>query len=149
MKLKPIGKNQTVLETENKVILFSYETPVVVEYNGKIYIPTTKFSATTTRHIKKYLRGRRAEKIEHKQLLQIAETNHKTATLKTAPPTPGELGKEKKAMIELKNATPQDLTFLRDSGYSIFDQCIMVDGMPLAFFYFLCVKLRRFEFELE
>ena len=69
MQLKPLGNNQTQIETKNGVILFSYETPVaaILHDNGlnpKAYRTSSKFSNTTTKHINKWLNGRDAEEKE-------------------------------------------------------------------------------------
>ena len=61
MKIKSIGKNQTILTIGNNEIFFSYETPVAGNIDGKFYQTNTKWSATTTRHINKYLDGTEAK----------------------------------------------------------------------------------------
>ena len=59
MELKSFAKNRTLLIFNNGIteIFFSYETPVA-GYSDKLgYIKTNKwYSATTTRHINKYLK---------------------------------------------------------------------------------------------
>lgn len=55
MKLTPIASNMTELVTPYYVILFSYETPVACYHNGEYHKTTKKWSATTTRHINKWL----------------------------------------------------------------------------------------------
>ena len=58
MKIKPIGSNMTELQVLDMSILFSYETPVA-GYDGKGAFRTEqKFSATTSKHINKYLGGK-------------------------------------------------------------------------------------------
>ena len=54
MKLKQIGSNQAELHLGNKVVLFSYETPVAVRFedSGLEYRTDEKFSQTTEKHIK-------------------------------------------------------------------------------------------------
>lgn len=63
MKLKQLGSNQTILETNHGwLILYSYETPVA-GYNPilNVWFKTAqKHSVTTTRHINKWLDGRNA-----------------------------------------------------------------------------------------
>lgn len=59
MKLRNVGSNMTEITTEKGVILFSYETPVAAFLadadNGDTVVKTsTKWSATTTRHINKW-----------------------------------------------------------------------------------------------
>jgi len=57
MKLKPIASNMTEVEVGNKVILFSYQTPVAYHDLGVGYAKTNKhWSATTSRHINKWLK---------------------------------------------------------------------------------------------
>ena len=58
-KLKKIGSNMsTLLMTEGTVILFSYETPVAALLPSGRYVKTSKkWSATTTKHINKWLVG--------------------------------------------------------------------------------------------
>ena len=75
MKVKNIGSNMTELEFEDgTLVLISYETPVAArvfefasENNGCALVRTSKkWSATTTRHINKWLRdtfsGERAKR---------------------------------------------------------------------------------------
>lgn len=62
MKLIPLGPNQTEIETNDGQILFSYQTPVAYKrYGGGYYKTEKKWSATTTRHIKKWFCGNTAE----------------------------------------------------------------------------------------
>jgi len=61
MKIKSIGSNMTEMQRDDgTVVLFSYETPVAAEFDYKLYKTNVKFSATTTRHINKWLAGRDA-----------------------------------------------------------------------------------------
>lgn len=57
MKNKKIAANQTEVTLENGNILFiSYETPVAAFVSGRGIIRTSKkWSATTTRHINKFI----------------------------------------------------------------------------------------------
>ncbi len=59
MNLKPIASNMTEVNYKNGSILFSYETPVAFQkIEGNLvsfYQTEKKWSATTTRHIKKWL----------------------------------------------------------------------------------------------
>ncbi len=61
MNLTPIKANMTELNILNMKILFSYKTPVcAMVYNGDAYQffqTETKWSATTTRHIRAWLRS--------------------------------------------------------------------------------------------
>jgi hypothetical protein len=62
MKVKNVGSNMTEVSlNDGTLILFSYETPVAAEFDYKLYRTKTKWSATTTRHINKWLDGRKAE----------------------------------------------------------------------------------------
>ena len=61
MKVKSIAKNQTVIITDSMDIFISYETPVACFINGQGYFRTDKkWSATTTKHINKWLDGAKA-----------------------------------------------------------------------------------------
>ena len=59
MILSPLGSNQTELNTDGVVILFSYKTPVAAmidEGLGFVFYRTSKkWSVTTSRHINKWL----------------------------------------------------------------------------------------------
>ncbi len=56
MNLKPIASNMTEIEVGNKRVLFSYKTPVAfIDEFGRQFITSKKWSATTTRHINKWV----------------------------------------------------------------------------------------------
>jgi len=58
MKIKQIASNQTELTTNGMIILFSYSTPVAAMLPSGRYVKTrTKYSATTTKHVNKWLQG--------------------------------------------------------------------------------------------
>jgi len=58
MKLKPIASNMTELNINGISVLFSYSTPVA-GWDDKGAFKTSKhYSATTTKHINKYLGGK-------------------------------------------------------------------------------------------
>jgi len=63
MKLRKLANNVTVIETDAKSILISYETPVAVLYhgNGKYVKTEKKWSATTSKHINAWLGGAEAK----------------------------------------------------------------------------------------
>lgn len=62
MKIKPLGANQTELETSNGLVLFSYQTAVACFLYGKGYFRTEqKWSVTTSKHITRWLNGNTAE----------------------------------------------------------------------------------------
>ena len=56
MKLTRIASNMTEVElTGDKLVLFSYETPVAARVDGKIYKTDCRWSRTTSKHITKWL----------------------------------------------------------------------------------------------
>lgn len=56
MQLKPVGSNMTEVKHGKYTILYSYETPVAAKTeDGEFFQTDKKFSATTTRHISKWL----------------------------------------------------------------------------------------------
>ena len=59
MKINNVGSNMTELSTNSgAVILFSYSTPVAAMLPSGQYVKTDKkYSATTTRHVNKWLQG--------------------------------------------------------------------------------------------
>lgn len=74
MQLNPIAPNQIELRVGNKTVFFSYKTPVVVVFdNGSVYRTNKKWSVTTSKHINKYLEGRKAELVEQAQIEKMAK----------------------------------------------------------------------------
>ena len=69
MKIKPLASNMTLLVLSNGAeILFSYETPVAGhDETGIAFRTTEKYSATTTKHINKYLRDSPASVLEYSE----------------------------------------------------------------------------------
>lgn len=62
MNLKPIASNMTEVEVNGYRVLFSYQTPVAVMDSLHQFFKTSKkWSATTTRHINKWLGGNAAQ----------------------------------------------------------------------------------------
>jgi len=62
MKVKSIGKNQTLICTDNMDIFISYETPVACFIAGQGYFKTSKkHSVTTSKHINQWLDGVQAQ----------------------------------------------------------------------------------------
>ena len=57
MKIKNIGSNMTEVESGGYTVLFSYETPVACHSTEEMkFLKTSKkWSATTTRHINKFM----------------------------------------------------------------------------------------------
>ena len=72
MKIKPLASNMTELETGRASILFSYETPVAGWDDEGAFKTSTHYSATTTRHINKYLDGAPARSVEQSYINSIA-----------------------------------------------------------------------------
>ena len=55
MKIKPIASNMTELVlNDGTQVLFSYQTPVASWKDDKYYKTETKWSKTTTNHIRKW-----------------------------------------------------------------------------------------------
>lgn len=65
IKLKQIASNMTVLRRNEDEILFSYETPVAIydSKNLQYFKTDRKWSATTSRHITKWLDGVEAKPV--------------------------------------------------------------------------------------
>jgi len=57
MTLKTIASNMTEIHTDGKTVLVSYSTPVAACVHGLFYRTEQKWSATTSRHITKWLQG--------------------------------------------------------------------------------------------
>ena len=58
MKLKNIGSNQTELDLGFAQVFFSYETPVAARLTDGSLVRTDQwYSATTSKHINKWLQG--------------------------------------------------------------------------------------------
>lgn len=77
MKLKPIANNLTELRFQNSNIsvAFSYETPVAGWDDQGAFKTDTKFSATTSKHIKKYLGAAfdNARVVEQSKIVALAK----------------------------------------------------------------------------
>lgn len=62
MKLRTISSNMTEVENGDVTVLFSYSTPVAAFIAGTGWVRTDKhWSATTSRHINKWIGGIKAE----------------------------------------------------------------------------------------
>jgi hypothetical protein len=62
MKLQTLGSNQTqISKADGSVIFFSYNTPVAACVNGTFFRTGKKWSNTTSKHITRWLDGRKAE----------------------------------------------------------------------------------------
>lgn len=66
MKINTLGNNQTeVVLNCGTVVFHSYNTPVAAMLSSGRYVKTsTKYSATTTRHVNKWLCGINADVVE-------------------------------------------------------------------------------------
>ena len=58
MQIKPIASNMTELQILGMSILFSYQTPVAGWDDKGAFRTEQNFSATTSKHINKYLGGK-------------------------------------------------------------------------------------------
>ena len=65
MNLKPLGSNQTEVETAKATILFSYKTPVAacMKDGSGLFRTAQHYSVTTSRHINKWLGGAMAKEV--------------------------------------------------------------------------------------
>lgn len=69
MRLHSLAANANVLYFGDKAILFSYETPVAAFVPGRGYLRTsTKWSQTTSRHIKKWLVDRSSTEVPQEEI---------------------------------------------------------------------------------
>ena len=58
LKLTQLASNMTELEFDSVSILFSYKTPVAGWDNDGAFRTSEHYSATTTKHVNKYLGGK-------------------------------------------------------------------------------------------
>lgn len=57
MKLKKYGENEIEVSFKNgSVVLFSYETPVAAVHNLEVLVSKTKYSASTTKHVNRFIK---------------------------------------------------------------------------------------------
>ena len=64
MKVTSLGRNKTQIETQDKIILVSYQTPVAAWIKGRGYLRTSEYhSVTTSRHINEWLAEQNAAKV--------------------------------------------------------------------------------------
>lgn len=59
MKLRVLGPNQTEVEADGAIVLFSYNTPVAAQIGSDFFVTDKKFSTTTTKHINTWLAGKK------------------------------------------------------------------------------------------
>ena len=73
MKIVERGTNWMVIDVnENVRVLFSYSTPVAAFVSGRGYLRTDRFySVTTSKHINKFLDGRKAETVPHEEFERL------------------------------------------------------------------------------
>ena len=57
IRLNPKGSNSNELEINGRQVLFSYQTPVAGWDERGAFRTDVKYSATTTKHINRYLGG--------------------------------------------------------------------------------------------
>jgi hypothetical protein len=66
MKVKKLGNSETEVDSERFTVLFSYNTPVACldKEEGKFFKTSRKWSNTTSKHIARWLDGRKVEEKE-------------------------------------------------------------------------------------
>ena len=68
-EIKVVGSNMTEIKTRRgDIVLFSYSTPVAAVVDNEYIRTSKKWSATTTRHINKWLQGVEAREVEQETL---------------------------------------------------------------------------------
>ena len=74
MNIKNIAPNQTELHTnDGLVIFFSYDTPVAAfNHNGDFVRTSTKYSATSTKHINRWLAGHKHSEVSQETMNNLA-----------------------------------------------------------------------------
>lgn len=60
MKLTKLGPNQTEVENNGAIVLFSYKTPVAANKDGTFYRTEKHWSVTTSKHINQWFDGAKA-----------------------------------------------------------------------------------------
>lgn len=72
LSINSIGSNQTELHIDDLTVLFSYSTPVAYCIDGKGYFKVDEFySVTTSKHINKWLDGRKFTLVTYDSLRQL------------------------------------------------------------------------------
>lgn len=59
MKLRLLGPNQTEVEADGAIVLFSYNTPVAAQVGNDYFVTDRKYSTTTTKHVNAWLAGKK------------------------------------------------------------------------------------------
>ena len=76
MNLKPIAPNQTEVQHGTWTVFYSYSTAVACcDGNGRCYRVKEKYSPTTSRHVNKWLEGRRYTELPQKDMVAMIEAN--------------------------------------------------------------------------
>lgn len=74
MKLTPLGSNRNEVELRNGLkVLFSYKTPVAYKEGYQYYKTSTKWSRTTSRHIKQWLNGSSAIEVPQEDIYNLVD----------------------------------------------------------------------------
>ncbi len=70
LEVQSVGSNMSELRVNGTVFLFSYKTPVAYEdiSTGTCYHTNEFFSKTTSKHINKWLAGRKSHELEQHQI---------------------------------------------------------------------------------
>jgi hypothetical protein len=78
LHFRPLGNNSAELGVGEWLVLISYETPVAVcnQRNHHIFVTSSKFSNTTTKHINKWVDGRSAACISQDRIEEIANGSY-------------------------------------------------------------------------
>ena len=64
LHLTPLGANMTEVRYGDNYVLFSYQTPVAYsDKDGNVFVTNKKWSATTSKHISKWVNGRSFKKV--------------------------------------------------------------------------------------
>jgi hypothetical protein len=74
MKIEPIGSNMTELTFSDKSVLFSYSTPVAGWDIAGAFRTDQHYSATTTKHINKYLGGKDIGRVVPQSFIEALAT---------------------------------------------------------------------------
>ena len=73
MYVKSIGSNMIEVNVRDARILVSYANPVAFERDGVCYKTDKRWSSTTSKHISKWLNGRRATSVPQHELDSLLE----------------------------------------------------------------------------
>ena len=74
LHLTPLGPNMNEVRYGDKYVLFSYQTPVAYSDNeGNVYVTSTKYSNTTSKHISKWVNGRPFSKVNQEDIDKLVK----------------------------------------------------------------------------